>query len=147
MTFLLGGLWHDAGWTFVLWGAMHGSGAAFHKWWQGQGVKMPKWLAWLITFNFVNIAWVFFRAKSFNDSVKVFEGMAGLHGVSLPHGMPDISVPLVIIMVAVVTLSKNSMELKERFRPSRGYLLFALLALAISLFSMERVSEFLYFQF
>ena len=28
VTFLLGGLWHGAGWTFVFWGLMHGTGLA-----------------------------------------------------------------------------------------------------------------------
>jgi len=147
MTFLLGGLWHGAGWTFVLWGAMHGGGTALHKWWQGQGIGMPKWLAWLLTFSFVNFSWVFFRAKSFDDAIKVFSGMTGVHGFSLPDGMPDASVGLVIAMLAVAALGKNSMELKERFQPNFYWLIFVLTALAVSLFSMERVSEFLYFQF
>lgn len=147
MTFLLGGLWHGAGWTFVLWGAMHGGGTALHKWWQGRGIGMPKWLAWLLTFSFVNFSWVFFRAKSFDDAMKVFSGMTGTHGFSLPDGMPDASVGLVIAMLAVAALGKNSMELKERFRPNLYWLIFVLTALAVSLFSMERVSEFLYFQF
>ena len=35
----------------------------------------------MITFNFVNIAWVFFRAKDWGDAVKVLSGMVGLNGV------------------------------------------------------------------
>ncbi len=147
MTFLLGGLWHGAGWTFVAWGAMHGAGTAVQKWWHDRGFAMPRWLAWFITFNFVNFAWVFFRARNFEDALKVFEGMAGLHGVSLPDGMPDVSVALVVLVLAVAVVGKNSMELASRFRPGWGVAVVTLLALGAGLFSMERVSEFLYFQF
>ena len=31
VTFLLGGLWHGAGWTFVFWGVMHGTGLAVER--------------------------------------------------------------------------------------------------------------------
>jgi len=62
-TFIIGGFWHGAGWTFLFWGFLHGVALAIHRLWQNLGFKMWTWLAWFITFNFVNIAWVFFRAK------------------------------------------------------------------------------------
>ena len=31
LTFLLGGIWHGAGWTFVLWGALHGAAMMLHR--------------------------------------------------------------------------------------------------------------------
>ncbi|MBE3606439.1 MBOAT family protein [Campylobacter sp. RM13119] len=74
-TFLIGGLWHGAGWTFVIWGGVHGVALAVHRLWQNLGFKMNKILAWFITFNFVNIAWVFFRAKDFESAMKVLKGM------------------------------------------------------------------------
>ncbi|MGJ0364316.1 MBOAT family O-acyltransferase, partial [Aliarcobacter cryaerophilus] len=33
-TFLIGGLWHGAGWTFIIWGALHGIALAIHRFWQ-----------------------------------------------------------------------------------------------------------------
>ena len=147
VTFLLGGLWHGAGWTFVAWGAMHGAATMAHKWWHGRGIRMPKWLAWLITFNFVNFAWVFFRAKTFEDAVKVIEGMAGFHGLALPHGMPDKAIGLVVLFLAISVFGKNSLEMSEKFCPNKAYTLFILALLSWSLFSMSTVSEFLYFQF
>ena len=63
-TFILGGIWHGAGWTFVFWGFLHGLALVIHRTWHQLGLKLWTWLAWLITFNFVNIAWLFFRAKS-----------------------------------------------------------------------------------
>ena len=53
--------------------------------WSKLGIKLWTWLAWLITFNFVNIAWVFFRAKEWGDAVKVLGGMIGFKGIVLPE--------------------------------------------------------------
>jgi len=77
LTFLLGGIWHGAGWTFVVWGALHGGALVVHRIWQQAGMRMPKILGWFLTFHFINIAWVFFRANSFHDAKKVLKGMFG----------------------------------------------------------------------
>ena len=83
ITFLLGGLWHGAGWTFIFWGFLHGVALAVHRLWSNLGFKMWTWLAWLITFNFVNIAWVFFRAKEWDDAIKVLKGMVSVDSVMI----------------------------------------------------------------
>ena len=51
-TFVIGGLWHGAGWTFIFWGFLHGMALVIHRAWSNLGFKMWTWLAWLITFNF-----------------------------------------------------------------------------------------------
>jgi alginate O-acetyltransferase complex protein AlgI len=81
-TFILGGLWHGASWMFIAWGALHGLGVAANRLWRDAGYSMPYWLGWLITFNFVNITWVFFRAKDLDTAMKVLKGMIDLS--SLP---------------------------------------------------------------
>jgi alginate O-acetyltransferase complex protein AlgI len=79
-TFLLGGLWHGASWTFVIWGALHGAAAVLHKLWQSLGLRLPALAGWLLTFLFANAAWVFFRAETLPQALAVLRGMAGLHG-------------------------------------------------------------------
>lgn len=80
-TFLIGGLWHGAGWTFIFWGFLHGFALVVNRIWKSLGLKLSKWLAWFITFNFVNIAWVFFRANSWADAIKVLKGMFTFNGI------------------------------------------------------------------
>ena len=80
-TFIIGGIWHGAGWTFVFWGFLHGIALVIQRAWSQLGFKMNTVLAWFITFNFVNIAWVFFRAKEWDDALKVLSGMMGVNGV------------------------------------------------------------------
>jgi len=81
ITFLLGGLWHGAGWTFVIWGAMHGVALCVQRLWQGAGRRLHPWLALGVTFLFVNFAWVFFRALTFDDALRLLKGMAGMNGI------------------------------------------------------------------
>jgi D-alanyl-lipoteichoic acid acyltransferase DltB (MBOAT superfamily) len=72
ITMLLGGLWHGAGWTFVLWGGLHGLALCATRLRQRvrerRGGRPIGWLApvkVVLTFHFVALAWVFFRADSF----------------------------------------------------------------------------------
>ena len=52
-TFVLGGIWHGAGWTFIFWGVLHGLALIIHRFWNQLGVKLWPWFSWLITFNFI----------------------------------------------------------------------------------------------
>lgn len=85
VTFALGGLWHGASWLFVAWGVLHGLGMVAHRVWARVGCRLPKPLAWGVTFLFVNAGWVLFRAKSWGDAQKVFSGMLDFESaLSLP---------------------------------------------------------------
>ncbi len=83
VTFLLGGIWHGAGWTFVFWGFLHGVALMMHRVWSRAGFALPTIWAWLVTFLFINTTWVFFRAEEWADAIKVLKGMTGLSGVIL----------------------------------------------------------------
>ncbi len=77
VTMVLGGLWHGAAWTFVAWGAIHGAGLAGERalGWRPQS-RIQEWLGRLITFHIVCLAWIFFRADSFNLAGQIIERLA-----------------------------------------------------------------------
>lgn len=80
LTMLIGGLWHGAAWKFVFWGAMHGVGLAVHKACSPVLKKIPDnfvtdFLFWLMTFVYVSLLWVFFRAADFQASVTIIESL------------------------------------------------------------------------
>lgn len=80
LTMLIGGLWHGAAWKFVFWGAMHGVGLAVHKASKPILNKIPdnfltNFIFWFITFIYVSLLWVFFRAASFEDSVLIIKNI------------------------------------------------------------------------
>ncbi len=75
LTFFIGGIWHGAGWTFIICGTMHGIATVIHRLWHQTGLHLNKFFAWLITFNFVNFALIFFRAESVGDAEKMVKTM------------------------------------------------------------------------
>jgi len=83
LTFILGGLWHGAGWTFIIWGALHGTALCIHRGWQRFGLHLPTAFAWLVTFLFINVAWVFFRADSFSAALLLLKGMTSWDGAAI----------------------------------------------------------------
>lgn len=82
-TFVIGGIWHGAGWTFVFWGGLHGFALVIHRIWQLLGVKLNVHVSWFLTFNFVNISWVFFRAHNWNDAIKVLKSMFDFNNIAI----------------------------------------------------------------
>ena len=128
VTFLLGGLWHGASWMFVIWGAMHGLAMVVHSVWGRYAIRLPAALAWLLTFNFVNLTWVFFRAKDMKHAKIVIKGMLGLSHMPSASEAWQLPLPeqfaylqnhfsnmlvatcLVLAMLGVV-LAKNSTQL------------------------------------
>lgn len=81
-TFVLGGLWHGASWMFVIWGTLHGGALVIHRFWKQMGMSMPNPLAWLVTFLFVNVTWVFFRATSLSDAMTILGGMINFKSIT-----------------------------------------------------------------
>ena len=149
-TFVLGGLWHGAAWTFVFWGFLHGLALMVQVFWSKLGFKLWTWVAWLITFNFVNITWVFFRAKEWDDALKVLGGMFSL---DFPVNLEIRELIYICIFLMVIFL-KNSNEI-IKIKISKNIVLFitfflmvlSILQLTNILIQTDKVSEFLYFNF
>lgn len=43
---------------------------------------MPNPLAWIVTFLYVNTAWVFFRASSIQDAINILKAMIDIDSIS-----------------------------------------------------------------
>ena len=89
-TMLLGGLWHGAGWNFVLWGALHGLFLCVNHLWnaltsaRGTQPLVPPAAGRAATFACVVVAWVLFRAESFDGAVTMYRAMFLGNGLSMP---------------------------------------------------------------
>ena len=95
ITMVLGGLWHGAGWNFLIWGGVHGLYLMINHAWRALCRRLSlnpfqslfgKMVAIAITFLSVVIAWVFFRATTYDGAISMLSSMAGLNGFSLPRG-------------------------------------------------------------
>ena len=177
ITFLLGGLWHGASWTFVIWGALHGAAVMTHRAWQNVGLRMPDWMGWLLTFLFVNVAWVFFRARDFADAMRVLQGMVDIEsaqvsmgfanainyfidstlvqvtGVAITPVLPIATLLGLLICLPLAWYARNSIEISEQLaeKTSAAWLFLVWLAASVAmyqlLFMSSRISEFIYFNF
>jgi alginate O-acetyltransferase complex protein AlgI len=86
-TMLIGGIWHGAAWTFVVWGLLHGIGLcvarALEQWRKRRGLVVQSgfWIdLWrtAVTFHFVCLAWIFFRAETVGGAVGVLRQLTTL---------------------------------------------------------------------
>lgn len=82
--FLVSGLWHGAGWTFLVWGALHGLAQILERAWGKRRDRLPLLLRWGLTFLFINIAWVFFRAPDCAGALELL-GRAVTGGLARPE--------------------------------------------------------------
>jgi alginate O-acetyltransferase complex protein AlgI len=97
ITMLLGGLWHGANWTFVVWGLLHGAGLAISRAVGGR-VKLPRVACWVLTYSFVCLTWIFFRARSFPVAALVLRKVLWLE----PDGVAYVYSPLLLLLPLVI---------------------------------------------
>ena len=160
-TMLLGGLWHGAGWTFVMWGGTHGAFICINHLWRKTNIKLPRFLCWLLTFNAVNLAWIFFRADSFSQATNFIAKLVDFNLLYAPrsssvakyipafdsqYGIFNLHILLTILgflLLSVLVLDKSKLEKLNDYVLATGLSIVAIYLIA----SMGRVSEFLYFQF
>jgi D-alanyl-lipoteichoic acid acyltransferase DltB (MBOAT superfamily) len=169
LTFLVSGIWHGAGWTFVVWGLLHGGALILHDIWKKYGFNMPIILAWLLTFNFLNVTRVFFRADNISEGLHILKtmifgsiilplgvekslGFLRQHGVEFGNYLGHLDTnrwALIGLFVAfVIILSfKSSSELMEQMQPNKKNLLFTALLLIVALTYLDREIQFYYFIF
>jgi alginate O-acetyltransferase complex protein AlgI len=149
VTFLLGGLWHGAAWTFVIWGALHGAACCIHRGWSSAGFRMPKPVAVILTFLFVNMTWVYFRAPD----------VATANALLLAMATPDFAAPvlifaawpLLLIGAAIVWFCPNSQTIAAMDWNGRaalsGTLAGAAAIVALIATNTSALSPFIYFNF
>lgn len=146
ITFVIGGIWHGAGWTFVVWGLLHGIAQVVQRLWNKTGISLPSWVYWFITFLFINFSWIFFRAETWNDALKVLRGMFNFGEIHVSIDLLG-QVVLISAALAVALIARNSMEMKNRFAPNLKYAAFIAFLFVFSILYFNQVSEFLYFTF
>ena len=144
ITMGLGGLWHGAGWTFVIWGLLHGLGLCAGMLWRRWKLPMNPVAGWALTFGFVMLAWVFFRAPTFEAAWRV------LNGLFLQTGWgPDFRWRTIVTAAGIVFTAPPTQALVERLGVNRWVAVAAGVALAAVLLDIggDSTVEFIYFRF
>ena len=164
-TFLLGGLWHGAGWTFIVWGGLHGAALVIFRVWQRTGWHLHRVAAVALTFLFVHVTWIFFRAPSLTEASRMLAKLlptaaewtdftAKISPTQWPLksliGLPDSAPSTVLILLAAWCLAMipvNSDRLAERFSANARECVFASVLLTLGTLTLGQVTQFLYFNF
>uniref|UniRef100_UPI002D7666B3 MBOAT family O-acyltransferase n=1 Tax=Helicobacter bilis TaxID=37372 RepID=UPI002D7666B3 len=178
----ISGIWHGAGFGFIIWGTLHGLAMLTHRIYMYilepfndkhanklevkhsfRETRFYKIVCWFITFNFINITWVFFRAENLQGAVNLLKGMFGIVWVELPSKWyqaqymlqniqgHDKTLVFLLLGFLICLCCRNSMQILERF-DKRIYLFsfFASLMFACAMFYLlvaESLPEFIYFNF
>lgn len=163
-TMLLGGLWHGAHVRFIVWGALHGAALALHKMWMevtGSSAKeadhqpvVMKVFWGLITFHFVCLCWIFFRAADMDRALQVITQITTNFRLDLIGEMLQGYAKVFAVIVLGFVMHLLPTTWKEHWR-DRFVLLpdfvraTAILILLLVLFQVHSAESqpFIYFQF
>ena len=162
VVFLVSGLWHGAGWLFVLWGGLHGLMSVLYRLFRRPYDRLHPALRWLITFLFVTVAWVFFRAETMDSAMTVLRAMFCMDFGAINATVTNVfATPLNLhpgynaimtqlwyaLALAGVLGLPNTYELTDRFQPTLGRAALTVVLLVLSVLSLSGVSVFLYYNF
>ena len=112
---LISGLWHGAGWTFITWGVLHGIASCVYRSFGKELKVLGPLLNGTITFIFVTLLWVVFRADSFSTAVKVWIGMFTAHtGISQPYTWSFFAIVCLIVGTLVAWRHSKNTRMKDK---------------------------------
>lgn len=171
LTFLASGLWHGANWTYVVWGFFHGflqiAGDILKPFRQkALGFFRVKTTAFshhilqtFVTFIFVCIGWVFFRAESVGQALQILSRMAmgsrfmGIAEMGL-NWQNLLVLAASICLLFATSIARTRLSLRQSLARQNLWFrwLFLLLAIfAVLVFGVYgpgfNASQFIYFQF
>lgn len=174
IVFLVSGIWHGANWTFIVWGLLHGVAQVLTRAldkttgiFSRRRSKIISAVSWVVTFVFVNLAWVIFRADSLADArdfyLQFFDFSDHMSGARLLQPMmtggfefigkiipkSDIILPLGLFAFAFAAsvFMKNTNEKMAGFKPDAKKAVCAAVLLFVCIMSLTGVSTFLYWNF
>lgn len=173
IVFFISGFWHGAGLNFIIWGLCHGVFMILTRRYRAFFARLHPVLCYLITFVFLNVTWVFFRAESLPQAVKILRRAAVFHFQELPDEFIDcfqmpgfdflvknsravfslspfysVLIPLYFVLAVVLVLgTRNVQERAECFAPTKARLFVTVFLLILCLNCFSAVSPFLYFNF
>ncbi len=159
LSMLISGLWHGASWMFVSFGAIHAIALVINYIWIKKiKIAIPDFVGWFLMFSTVNLSFIFFRSNSIDDVFKIFDGFTGNNGFALTESFTKLTqltgmFPFIAIGFIIIFFFKNSNELLKIMESSKTnhikFLLLSIVCFGLSLMvmSLEKGSEFLYFNF
>ena len=160
LAMIVAGLWHGASWMFIVWGVLHGIGLVIHKLCRNNGLdkipdnKYTKGISWFITFSYVSLAWIFFRAADMTTATTLINNI--LHTVSLTDAYTFLKEYPLWLAVVLISLELHSIRetdynwLQSKFIHSSWLVKLCIFAVVMQLvinLSHHSIQPFIYTQF
>ncbi len=181
IVFFLSGLWHGTGWQFIVWGIMHGVLYVITRAWREikdakaaykERGRVGRGICVLLTFLYVNAAWIFFRAPSMGDALSLLKTIGsfrfgrinwelagcfnldefwyvikvfGLDRWQYAHYI--LMALLLAALLGLVFFGENAVEYTRRIKPRGLHMVFMAVLFVWSVLSFSGVSSFLYVNF
>ncbi|PCJ57474.1 MAG: membrane-bound O-acyltransferase family protein [Planctomycetota bacterium] len=157
ITMLLSGLWHGAAWNFIIWSFLHASFLIierFTKWPEKfSKSKILMFFAWTIIMTQVLIAWVFFRANSFEQACNIVCIMltpsldiTEIISYIKTQYKPIVFALLILIWHIIWYKKWNNLAIINKYKVIWQPITFATIVITIILFRGQG-NAFIYFQF
>ena len=116
IVFFLAGLWHGPSWMFITFGLIHGIGVVFnHCKEKFFNFKIYLPLSIFLTFNYVNLSFVFFRSENFDQAFIIISKMLNFSSFKIlltENVFQDLilskNLTLLAISILIVFVFKNS---------------------------------------
>lgn len=154
---------------------MHGVASVISRIFKDRIEKQNVVLNWILTFSFVGLTWVMFRANSISDAIIFYKRLLSFDfgNTSMLKEMIQVFnivemnilymiIPklkfffsthnlmiIVFIVLAIIGIlgMKNTNERIENFKPNKRKVLVVVILLIVSIMSLSQVSTFLYVNF
>jgi len=149
ITFLVSGIWHGAGWTFFVWGIINGIFVIMAHALDKAKIKFPFIIAWLLTFLGVIFTRILFVSKRFNDAFNVYRSLFDFKSLTF-HDLEYASISqikFIIFGFLIAVFLPNTQFFVQKFKPNKWFGLFFSILFLATMFNINKVADFLYFQF
>lgn len=163
LTFLISGFWHGAAWHFVAWGLVHGIAVAATRgrrltWLCDRFPRASHAGAIAVTFAFVCLTWILFRAATLGDAWTIIakiaiESWQPVHWRAVMSNLNIANNSALIVLVLFIGLelwsrkAEHPLQLAEAPLPLRWAVYTLLIWCTLELMPLTSSSEFIYFQF
>jgi len=114
ITFIICGLWHDAGWNFIIWGALHGFMMSFamliqkpklkfYNFLKINNTKPLKFIQTIITFHLIALSFLVFREHNIQDVAYILtQVIQSFHGQVFVQFIEQLPIIFGLILIGYI---------------------------------------------
>ena len=151
IVFLVSGIWHGANYTFILWGLLHGLLLLFNRFTSVKKLNVPKAITVPINFVVVSFLWTLFRANGISQWMSFIQKLVHPDGIGITASFLDCFDSYLpwwlLFAISAVLCFFFENNYKRTIRINKVAVLLSAVLLVICLFTLNRTSIFLYFNF